>query len=150
MTVVVSLANVTLACDAGADESFSAASASASDSPSFLSAAWALARLGLDASLMVEGTVTVSEATGWPMWPLPGVMLGVGASLLVGSRSGLGVIDFAMNADRIILPTTSPTGRLTVENLQFTNLCTTYGRFHQYDVARVRRTNGGIFTRRYR
>ena len=77
---------------------------------------------------MVEGLVRVSNETGWPLWPKPGFYMGDGASLHIGSETGRGVIDFAMNADRIILPyvmTENTPGRLYISNLKFVNLCTT-------------------------
>ena len=124
----VHLSNVTLQCDPDSDASFSAASAVAIDSPTFLSAVRALSLLGLNASLMVEGPVRVSNETGWPLWPKPGFYMGDGASLHIGSETGRGVIDFAMNADRIILPyvmTENTPGCLYINNLKFVNLCTT-------------------------
>ena len=122
----VHLSNVTLQCDPDTDASFSAATAVAIDSPTFLSAVRALSLLGLDARLMVEGLVVVSNETGWPLWPQAGIIMGDGAALHIGSETGRGVIDFAMNADSIILPyTIAQPGRLYIDNLKFVNLCTT-------------------------
>ena len=126
--VTVRLTNVTLQCELGTDASFSAATATITDSPTFLSAVRALALLGLDSRIMVEGPVLVSNETGWPLWPQAGIIMGDGTSLSVSSETGRGVIDFAMNADRIILPyaiTQSP-GHLYINNLKLVNLCTTY------------------------
>ena len=122
----VHLSNVTLQCDPDTDASFSAATAVAIDSPTFLSAVRALSLLGLDARLMVEGLVVVSNETGWPLWPRAGIIMGDGADLHIGSETGRGVIDFSMNADRIILPyTVVQPGHLHIDNLKFVNLCAT-------------------------
>ena len=125
--VSVHLSNVTLQCDPDTDASFSAATAVAVDSPTFLSAVRALSLLGLDGRLMVEGLVVVSNETGWPLWPQAGIIMGNGADLHICSETGRGVIDFAMNADRIILPyTTAQPGRFFIDNIKFVNLCTTF------------------------
>ena len=126
--ISIRLSNVTLQCDQSTDASFSAATATATDSPTFLSAARAIALLGLDGRLMVEGLVVVSNDTGWPLWPQAGIIMGDGANLHISSETGMGIIDFDMNADRIYLPWTAIAhpGRLYVSNLKFVNLCTTY------------------------
>lgn len=119
--ITVSFSNVTIICSQSSDASFSAAQAVAMDSSSFLSAIKALASIGLTSRILVEGTVTVSNETGWKEWPELGIYMGINAALQVVSQSGQGLIDFRMAADRIILPG----GILYLDNMKFVNLCTT-------------------------
>ena len=75
------------------------------DSPSFRSAILALAQLNVSGSLLVEGVVTVSNASGWSAWPEPPVIMGYGTTLLnVSSQTGKGLIDFQMMGDRVLVP----------------------------------------------
>jgi hypothetical protein len=117
MQVIIS--NLTIECDASTDSNFTSAHATAADSASFLTAIIALSDLDLNGTIDVEGEVTVSNSTGWPVWPQPGIVLGKNASLSLTSGNGHGVIDFAMNSGRIILPG----GDLSIENLTLFNLC---------------------------
>ncbi|GAX73135.1 hypothetical protein CEUSTIGMA_g588.t1 [Chlamydomonas eustigma] len=115
----VNISNLTIECDPAVDGNFTSALATATDSASFLAAITALTDLGLNGTVNVENLVTVSNSTGWPVWPQPGLVLGKNASLSLLSETGNGVIDFEMNAGRIILPS----GNMFIENLTLINLC---------------------------
>ena len=75
------------------------------DSPSFRTAILSLSQLNVSGSLLVEGVVTVSNETGWSLWPDPPITMGPGTSVLnVSSQTGKGLIDFTMMADKVLVP----------------------------------------------
>ena len=109
----MSVSNLTLMCDRADDTEFIAAHALALTSADFFAVASALALLGVNGSVDIEGAVAVSSATGWPTWPELGPIMGTGMTLALRSQTGRGSIQFSMNADRLVIPL----GSILLENL---------------------------------